>query len=231
MVGGVAGGWAAAAIPARWAVERGAWSEAALLPVHPSAQPFVEAITRFTRALGAARSGKPDLAKAEIDELSALHDKEIQARDAYWTTQLDIQRQAAEGWMLWAQGRKDEAVRTLTAAAALEDTTDKSAITPGPLAPAHELLGEMLLEANQPANALKEFEANLKKEPNRFRSVYGAGRAAELAGNRTAARSYYTQLVKICERGDRQARPDLERARQYIGASASSRRPPENGER
>jgi tetratricopeptide (TPR) repeat protein len=231
MVGGVAGGWAAAAIPARWAVERGAWSEAALLPVHPSAQPFVEAITRFTRALGAARSGKPDLAKAEIDQLSALHDKEIQARDAYWTTQLDIQRQAAEGWMLWAQGRKDEAVRTLTAAAALEDTTDKSAITPGPLAPAHELLGEMLLEANQPANALKEFEANLKKEPNRFRSVYGAGRAAELAGNRTAARSYYTQLVKICERGDRQARPDLERARQYIGASASSRRPPENGER
>ena len=127
--------------------------------------------------------------------------------------------------MLWAQGRKDEAVQTLTKAAALEDTTDKSAITPGPLAPAHELLGEMLLEANQPANALKEFEASLKKEPNRFRSVYGAGRAAEAAGDRTKARSYYSQLVKICERGDRNARTDLEHARQYIGASPSAERP------
>src|SRR5437667_2751589 len=151
MAGGLAGGWAATAIPARWAVERGAWSDAAELPVHASAQPFVEAITHFARALGAARSGKPDLAKAEIEQLRALQEKEVQAKDAYWATQLDIQRQAAEGWMLWAQGRKDEAVQTLTKAAALEDTTDKSAVTPGPLAPVHELLGEMLLEANQPA--------------------------------------------------------------------------------
>jgi tetratricopeptide (TPR) repeat protein len=224
MGGSPAGGWAAAAIPARWAVERGAWSEAAALTPRPSAQPFVEAITHFARALGAARSGKPDLAKEAIDQLSALHEKEVQARDAYWTTQLEIQRQAAEGWMLWAQGRKDEAIRTLTAAAALEDTTDKSAITPGPLAPAHELLGEMLLEANQPANALKEFEANLKKEPNRFRSVYGAGRAAESAGDRSKARSYYSQLVKICERGDRQARKELEHAREYVGGAMSQER-------
>jgi tetratricopeptide (TPR) repeat protein len=106
----------------------------------------------------------------------------------------------------------------LTAAAALEDTTDKSAITPGPIAPAHELLGEMLLALNRPADALKEFETNLKKEPNRFRSVYGAGRAAESAGDRTKARTYYAQLVKICERGD-QVRPELQHARQYIGAS------------
>ncbi len=224
MAGSPAGGWAAAAIPARWTVERGVWEEAAALTVRPSAQPFIEAITRFARALGAARSGKPDLARSEIEQLSALHEKEVQAKDAYWATQLDIQRQAAEGWMLWAQGKKDEAVRTLTAAATLEDTTDKSAITPGPLAPAHELLGEMLLEANQPANALKEFETSLKKEPNRFRSVSGAGRAAESAGDRSKARSYYSQLVRICERGDRQARPDLEHARQYVGASPSSDR-------
>jgi tetratricopeptide (TPR) repeat protein len=223
MIGG-AGGWAAAAIPARWTLERGAWSEAAALTPRPSPQPYVEAITRFARALGDARSGKPDLAKAEIDALRALHDKEVQAKDVYWTTQLEIQRQSAEGWMLWAQGRKDEGVRALTEAAALEDTTDKSAITPGPLAPAHELLGEMLLEANQPANALKAFEANLKKEPNRFRSVYGAGRAAEAAGDRAKARTYYSQLVKICERGDRQARQDLEHARQYVGATPSAAR-------
>jgi hypothetical protein len=220
-----AGGWAAAAIPARWTVERGAWSEAAALTPRPSAQPFVEAITHFARALGAARSGKPDLAREAIDQLTALHEKEVQAKDTYWATQLDIQRQAAEGWMLWAQGKKDEAVRTLTAAAALEDTTDKSAITPGPLAPAHELLGELLLEANQPATALKEFEANLKKEPNRFRSMYGAGRAAESAGDRSKARSYYGQLVKICERGDRQARKELEHAREYVGGAMSQERP------
>jgi tetratricopeptide (TPR) repeat protein len=221
---GPAGGWAAAAIPARWTIERGVWEEAAALTVRPSAQPFVEAITRFARALGAARSGKPDLARTEIEQLTALHEKEVQAKDAYWATQLDIQRQAAEGWTLWAQGKRDEAVRTLTAAAALEDTTDKSAITPGPLAPAHELLGEMLLDANQPANALKEFETSLKKEPNRFRSVFGAGRAAESAGDRAKARSYYSQLVRICERGDRPARPDLEHARQYVGGSRASDR-------
>jgi len=188
------------------------------LTVRPSAQPYVEAITHFARALGAARSGKPDLAKAEIEQLSALQQKEVQAKDAYWATQLDIQRQAADAWMLWAQGKKEDGLRTLAAAAALEDTTDKSAITPGPLAPAHELLGEMLLEANQPANALKEFETSLKKEPNRFRSVYGAGRAAESAGDRAKARSYYSDLIKICERGDRNARTELEHARQTAGA-------------
>ena len=211
-----ASGWAATAIPARWAVERGAWAEAAALTVHPSPQPYVEAITRFARALGAARSGKADLAKEEIDQLVVLHDREVQAKDAYWATQLDIQRQAAESWLLWAQGKKEEALKALTSAAALEDTTDKSAITPGPLAPAHELLGEMLLEANRPVQALSEFEANLKKEPNRFRSVYGAGRAAELAGDRQRARRYYAQLVKICERGDRPGRTELEHARKYV---------------
>ena len=102
----------------------------------------------------------------------------------------------------------------------------KSAITPGPLAPARELLGEMLADAKRPAQALKEFEANLKKEPNRFRSLYGAGRMAELAGARQKARSYFGQLVKICERGDRQARPDLEHAREYVGASRSSQSRP-----
>jgi tetratricopeptide (TPR) repeat protein len=216
---GLAGGWAANAIPARWAIERRAWTDAAELPVHPSPQPFVQAITHFARALGAARSGKPEAAKADIEQLKTLQQKEVEAKDAYWATQLDLQRQAAEAWMLWAEGRKDDAIRALTAAAALEDTTEKSAITPGPIAPAHELLGEMLLEASRPADALKEFEISLKKEPNRFRSIAGAARAAESAGDKTKARSYYAQLVKICERGDRNARPDLDHARKYVGES------------
>jgi hypothetical protein len=221
MTGNLAGGWAAAAIPARWAAERGQWADASALPVHASQQPFVEAITRFTRALGFARSGNSDAARVEIDQLKTLHEKEIQAKDAYWATQLDIQRQAAEAWALWADGKKDEALRALTAAAALEDTTEKSAITPGPIAPAHELLGEMLLEANRPADALKEFEVNLTKDPNRFRSTYGAGRAAESAGDRVKAKSYYGQLVKIGERGD-QLRPELQHARQYAGVSTGA---------
>jgi hypothetical protein len=215
MTGNLAAGWAAAAIPARWAAERGQWTDAAALPVHASPQPFVEAMTRFTRALGFARSGNSDEARREVEQLKTLHEKEIQAKE------LDIQRQAAEAWALWADGKKDDALRTLTAAAALEDTTEKSAITPGPIAPAHELLGEMLLEVNRPADALKEFEVNLKREPNRFRSMYGAGRAAESAGDRATAEAYYAQLVKICERGD-QRRPELQHARQYMGVSTGS---------
>ena len=164
-------------------------------------------------AVGAARSGKPDLAKASIEQLNALHDKEVQAKDAYWSTQLDIQRQTAQAWVLWAEGKKDEGLRALAAAAALEDTTDKSAITPGPIAPARELLGEMLLQLNQPAEALKEFEATLKKEPNRFRAVAGAAKAASLAADRAKARTYYGQLLKICERADTPGRPELIEAR------------------
>jgi tetratricopeptide (TPR) repeat protein len=104
----------------------------------------------------------------------------------------------------------------MAAAAALEDTTEKSAVTPGPLAPARELYAEMLMAANEPVKALAEFEANLKKEPNRFKSVYGAGRAAEQSGNLRKARTYYAQLVKICERGDKPGRAALDQARAFL---------------
>ena len=212
---GLGGGFPGIAIPARYVLERGQWADAAALPVRSAAQPYMEAMTHFARALGAARSGQAEAAKAEVDQLASLRDKEIALKDEYWTTQVEIQRQGAEAWTLWAQGRKDEALKAMTAAAALEDTTEKSAVTPGPLAPAHELLGDMLLEAQQPAKALAEYEAGLKKEPNRFRSVYGAGRASELAGNAAKARTYYEQLVKICERGER-SRPALDAALKYL---------------
>jgi tetratricopeptide (TPR) repeat protein len=213
---GVAGGFPGTAIPARYALERGQWADASNLTVRPTAQPYMEAMTHFARALGAARLGRADAVKIEVDQLAALKEKEVQAKDAYWTTQVEIQRQGAEAWMLWAQGQKAEALKAMTAAAALEDTTEKSAVTPGPLAPAHELLGDMLLEANQAAPALKEYETGLQKEPNRFRSVYGAARAAELAGNAQKARTYYTQLVNICEKGERQTRTELARALAYL---------------
>jgi hypothetical protein len=212
---GLGASFTAAAIPARYALERSAWADAANLAVRPSNTPFIEAMTHFAKALGAARTDNLVVAKSATERLAALRDNLIQAKDEYWTTQVDIQRQAAEAWLLWASGSKDAALKAMAAAAALEDTTEKSAVTPGPLAPARELLGEMLLEANQPGKALVEFETNLKKEPNRFKSVYGAGLAAERAGNKQKARTYYAQLLKICERGDRPGRPELARARAF----------------
>src|SRR5439155_1328543 len=163
-----AGAFAVAAIPARYALERGAWAEAAALPARPANTPFTEAITHFARALGAARSGNPAAATADIDRLAALRDKLRDAKDAYWTEQVDIQRRVALAWQTFAAGRKDEAIAQLGAAADAEDATDKSAISPGPLAPARELFGYMLLQAGKPREALAAFAGTMKKEPNRF---------------------------------------------------------------
>ena len=117
--------------------------------------------------------------------------------------------------MTFAEGRKAEALEQLRKAADAEDATDKSAISPGPLAPARELLGEMLLALDRPADALKEFEATLKKEPNRFRATYEAAKAASLAGDRAKARRYYKQLLDICKAGDAPGRPELQEARKF----------------
>jgi tetratricopeptide (TPR) repeat protein len=214
---GLGGGFPGTAIPARYALERGQWADAASLPVHPTQQPYMEAMTHFARALGAARSGMADAVKPEVDALAALREKEVQAKDDYWATQVEIERQGADAWMLWAQRRNDQALTAMTAAATLEDTTDKSAVTPGPLAPAHELLADMLMEAGRAADALKEYETGLEKEPNRFRSVYGAAHAAELAGNAQKAMTYYSQLLNICERSDAGGRAEITRARTYVG--------------
>ncbi len=208
----VAGFYGAAAIEARYAIERGAWAEAAALTAR-TGPPFVEAVTRFARALGAARSGNPEAAKADVAALKALQDKLAAMKDAYWAEQLGIQQQVASAWIVFAEGRKAEAVDLLRKAAEAEDATDKSAISPGPLAPARELLGEMLLAVGKPAEALKELEATMKKEPNRFRATYFAAKAASLAGDKATARKHFAQLVAICKNGDTPGRPELQEAR------------------
>jgi len=207
--------YAGAAIPARYALERGAWAEAAALT--PTSSPFAhaDAISHFARALGAARSGAPAAAKADIDRLAALRDKLAAAKDEYWREQVDIERRVATAWATFAEGRKAEALDLMRAAADAEDATDKAAISPGPLAPARELLGEMLLEANNPAEALVAFEATMKKEPRRFRGAYGAARAAEAAGDQVKARQHYATLLEIAKTADG-ARPELERARTFV---------------
>ena len=170
--------YALAASPARYAVERGDWNGASQLSVRPSTFNYVMAISHFARALGAARSGKPDAAKADVAKLAELRDKLRDAKDAYWAEIVDIQRQVAAAWVLHAEGKYDEALKAMSAAADAEDKTEKHAVTPGPLAPARELYGEMLLERGMAKEALAAFEATKAKEPNRFRGYRrrGAGR-------------------------------------------------------
>ncbi len=193
------GPFALAASPARYVVERGDWTTAAQLEVRPTKFAYVEAITRFARALGAARSGSPDSAKADISKLAELRDKLRQANDAYWADQVDIQWQAATAWTLYAEGRHAEALAAMTNAAEAEDRTEKGTVTPGPLAPSRELLGAMLLEHGAYADALAAFEATLKKEPNRLGATAGAANAAEKSGDAPKARAYHAKLLKLAQ--------------------------------
>jgi tetratricopeptide (TPR) repeat protein len=211
-----AGFFAAAAIPARHALERHAWREAAALEPRPSPFPWVDAMTHFARALGAARSGNPGAAAAEVQQLAALSAALKEKKEGYWAGQVDTQRRVAAAWMAFAQGKPDDGIAMLREAADMEDATEKSAVTPGPLAPARELLGEMLLDAKRPAEALVEFEKTMKKEPNRFRGLYGAAMAAEAAGDATKARTYYAKLVELCQSADAPVRPELEVARKKV---------------
>jgi len=210
-----AGAFAIAAIPARYALERAAWTEAAALTVRPAKTPYTEAMTHFARALGAARGGNPKAAAADIERLAALRDTLTAMQDTYWAEQVDIQRRVALAWVGFAEGQRDDGIKQLQAAADAEDATDKSAVSPGPLAPARELLGYMLLDAGRAKEALEAFEATTRKEPNRFRGLYGAGRAAEAAGNRAKATAYYKQLLEMTRDADA-ARPELQHARKFM---------------
>jgi len=201
-----AGYFAIAAIPARYALERGAWAEAARLELSPSPVPWADAMTWFARALGAARIGDSIAADTAIAALERIRQKLTQAGERYWSEQVEIQRRSAMAWRAFGAGRTDLALTAMRAAAEQEDATEKNAITPGPLAPARELLGEMLLAAHQPAPALAEFQATLRNEPNRFRALAGAVRAANESGDRVAARKYSAELRKLAARGDRPLR-------------------------
>ncbi len=220
---GPVGLFAFAAISARYTLERRAWNDAAALVPQASRSPHTDAITHFARALGAARGGNAGAARQDIDKLAWLRDSLTQAKEGYWAEQVEIQRRVAEAWALRAEGKGGEAVALLRAAADQEDATEKSAVTPGPIAPARELLGEMLLESNQPAAALEAFEATMQKEPNRFRGVYGGARAAELAGDVKRARLYYGRLLEICQAADKPGRPELEEARKFLGRTVNNR--------
>ena len=200
--------YAIAAMPARYAIERGAWQEAARLQPSGSAYPFVEAITYFARSIGAARSGDLAAARKDAEQLESIHKALLAAKNTYWATEVEVQRLAAAGWIALGEGKSTEALNFMRAAADLEDHNEKHIVTPGRVIPARELLGEMLLELRQPEAALKEFEASQLREPNRFRNYLGAARAAEMAGDRGKAVAYYRKLVALAKDADT-ARPEL----------------------
>ncbi len=209
------GPYGTAAMPARYVLERRAWTEAAALQPQPSQFPFTEAITHFARGLGLARVGDTGAAEKEVQALVERQDALERQKNTYWANQVDVQRHAVMAWVAWARGARDEALKLMHGAADLEDSMEKHIVTPSPVVPARELLGEMLIEANRPAEALKAFEASAVREPNRLRGLYGAARAAALAGDRDKAKTYYAKLVALTEKGDG-ARQEVQQAKAFL---------------
>ena len=151
-------------------------------------------------------------AKTDLARIEALRDALMAAKNTYWADQAEIQRLAVAGWIARAEGRNDEAVALLRKAADAEGATEKHPVTPGSIQPAREMLGELLLELNQPAKALAEFEASQKTMPNRFRTIAGVATAARAVGSVEAAKRYYRALAGLAVNGDGQ-RPELAEAK------------------
>ena len=208
------GPYAFAAIPARYAVERGDWSAAMKLEPVPNNFHYTEAQTRFARALGAARSGDTAAAEIELGHLARLRDALKAAKDNYWASEVEISRLAASAWTSLALGKKEEALKIMRSAADAEDKNEKHIVTPGRIVPARELLGQMLLELKRPAEALKQFEASQRREPNRFHGFAGAARAAAASGNKAKAKQNYARLIELVGKGG--ARPELEQAKVFL---------------
>lgn len=205
-----------AALAVRYAFERGTWKEAAMLP--PLSTPFkpADAIIWFARAVGAARSADTAAARQNLAEISRLHKELIAAGDPYWAEQVGIQETAASAWIAFAENDSSRAITLMQQAADLEDRSEKHIAMENRLSPMRELLGEMLLAANKPAEALREFERSLRVVPNRLRSLAGAGEAAVKSGNRKLAETYYKQLLAMTANADVE-RPAVKDARAFLG--------------
>jgi len=209
--------YALAAIPARFAIERQDWAAAAALKPR-SASAAAEAITWWARALGAARTRNVEAAKEDLAQIQVMKDKldaSAVPTAKYWAGQVEIQRRAAAAWLAHARQQDDEAAQLMRSAADMEESIEKSPVTPGPVVPARELLADLLMEMKQPALALAEFEASLKSSPNRLHAVYGAAQAAEAAKQADVAKRYYAKVVEICS-GCSADEPRLRRAQQFL---------------
>jgi tetratricopeptide (TPR) repeat protein len=211
------GDYATAAIPARHSLELGNWQKAAALKVAPNEVPWAQAITWMAIGVGSARSGDLERALEAQTMLGALRDKSA-AMDNYWSNQIEVQRREVEAWIAEKHGKHPEAVQMMRAAAELEDSMDKHAVTPGPVIPAREMLASLLID-KQPQEAFAEYEAVLKIAPNRFNALYGAATAADAAGNKAVANRYFHKLTEI---GVGDERPELVNARKKVAVTASN---------
>ncbi|MGQ0713662.1 MAG: hypothetical protein ACT4PJ_08000 [Gemmatimonadaceae bacterium] len=208
-------GYNAVAMQARYALERSTWKDAAGIAVPVKAAPYAEAVARFTRAIGAARSGAVAQAETEAAALAALRDSLRAHNDTYWATIVEAQRLAAAAWIAHAQGRNDEAVRLARQGSDLEETVEKHPVTPGPLLPARELEGDLLMALGRHADALRAYEMTLQREPRRGRALFGAAQAAEKLGNASVARARFEELARLMDRAD-QSRAEAAAARAYL---------------
>jgi tetratricopeptide (TPR) repeat protein len=197
-------------------LERQDWQQAERLALSETPFPYTDAMTWFARGLGAARLGHAAAANEAATALRRIQERLSKAHESYWARQVEIQATAVAAWSALATGKSEEALRQMDSAAKLEDETEKSAVTPGPLSPARELLGEMLLDMNEPGKALVQFEATLKKEPRRFRSLYGSARAAQLSGSRDRSQKYFRELLRVCAHSDNLGRPEIKEAREAL---------------
>lgn len=211
-----------AVVPARLALERQEWADAASLVARtPSNYQWdrytaMEAITHFARALGAARSGNGQAARQAIDKLASLHERTAKT-SAYWAKQIEIQRLSAKAWLAFQEGEQEEALNIMRRAAELEASTEKHPVTPGEVLPSRELLADMLVEMGRHNEALAEYEVALERSANRFNSLYGAGRAAELAGDKKKATMYYQKLLEVAAQADTEL-PRIRHARRFLGS-------------
>jgi hypothetical protein len=217
----LASAYGIAASQARFVLERKQWKEASELPLRTHTEfawdkyPFAEAITYFARGLGAARIDNTSAAKNSVKKLDELYENTLTLKQNYWAILVDAQRIAVNAWIAFSEGNKEEALRLMEKAADIEDSVDKHPVTPGAVLPARELLGDMLVLLEKPADALKAYDMSLKVSPNRFYSVYGAGYAAQLAGDLDKAKSYYASLKKLTSEADTE-RTEISRMNNFL---------------
>ena len=214
------GNYGASAIPARYAIELGNWEQASQLRVAEGGVPWAQAITWTAIGIGSARSKNPERAVQAEQKLADLRDAIAKQNNSYWSNQVEVERREVAAWIAELNGKSEDALKLARAAAELEESMDKAAVTPGAVTPAREILAELLMSGHQPKESLVEYQAVLKIAPNRFNALYGAARAADAAGDATTASGYFRKLTEVAV-GDE--RPELKTARQKLVAVKAQR--------
>jgi hypothetical protein len=213
------GGYALAAVPARYSIELRNWEQASQQRVHEESVPWAQAISWAAIGVGSARAKNLERARQAEQKLADLRDGIAKQNNSYWSSQVEVQRLEVAAWIAQQDGRTSEGLQLARSAAELEESMEKSAVTPGSVTPAREMLAEMQLVEHHPKESLAEYQSVLKVTPNRFNALYGAARAAEAAGDANAASNYFRKLTEVAVGGER---PELKVAREKLLAQKAS---------